>query len=86
MSRGTAIPTHSNAINLKRSISMTIYDIQVLSERIVKNFKPTRLYIKELAGIKYFGKSTNKNMVEKTLKRYVLVSGIMILMKYKKMR
>jgi hypothetical protein len=41
---------------------MTIYDIQSLSERVVKNFKPTRLYIKELFGIKYFGKTSCKNV------------------------
>ena len=38
--------------------STDIYSPIVISEQIVKSFKPCRLYIKELAGIKYFGKTS----------------------------
>jgi len=41
---------------------MTIYDTQVLSERTIKNFKPTRLYIRELCGMYYFGKSSSRDI------------------------
>ena len=41
---------------------MDIYSPVVLSEASIKKFKPTRLYIKELAGVKYFGKSTVQNV------------------------
>ena len=37
---------------------MSIYQPKVLSETIVSQFKPTRLAIKELAGMLYFCKST----------------------------
>lgn len=42
---------------------MCIYDIQVLSERTIQNFKPTRLAIKRLAGQLYFCKSTKKDFI-----------------------
>lgn len=41
---------------------MTIYTHPTLSERVINNFVPTRLYIKELVGIKYFGKTTQNNI------------------------
>jgi hypothetical protein len=41
---------------------MCIYDIQVLSERTIQNFIPTRLAIKELAGKLYFCKSISDNI------------------------
>jgi len=37
---------------------MTIYSPIKITEQMIMAFKPTRLYIKELAGIKYFGKTT----------------------------
>ena len=37
---------------------MNIYSPIQITEEIRNKFKPTRLYIKELAGIKYFGKTT----------------------------
>lgn len=40
---------------------MCIYHPKVLTERIIKNFRPTRLYIKELFGVFYFGKTTKNN-------------------------
>jgi len=36
---------------------MNIYKIIPISDKIIDSFRPTRLYIKELAGKKYFGKS-----------------------------
>jgi hypothetical protein len=42
---------------------MCIYDIQVLSERTIQNFKPTRLAIKRLAGQFYFCKSTKEDFI-----------------------
>ena len=38
---------------------MNIYSPIEITEEIRRKFKPTRLYIKELAGIKYFGKTSN---------------------------
>jgi len=49
--------------DLKES-KMNIYRIKQLTERTVSSFKPTRLYIKELAGIKYFGKTTRQDAVK----------------------
>lgn len=37
---------------------MCIYDKSIITEQTLKRYKPTRLYIKELAGVKYFGKTT----------------------------
>lgn len=37
---------------------MNIYQPILITEQIVNSFAPTRLYIKELAGVKYFGKTT----------------------------
>jgi hypothetical protein len=42
---------------------MCIYEPQVLSERTIQNFVPTRLAIKKLAGILYFCKSTEENIL-----------------------
>lgn len=36
---------------------MTIYKTIEISDKILNSFKPTRLYVKELNGIKYFGKT-----------------------------
>lgn len=41
---------------------INIYEITTIHEKIIENFKPTRLYIKELAGIKYFGKTSKENI------------------------
>ena len=41
---------------------MTIYEPKILSERILRNFVPTRLAIKELAGQFYFCKSIRKDI------------------------
>ena len=49
---------------LQGAISMDIYSSRDITEFIKINFKPTRLYIKELSGVKYFGK-TFLNDVEK---------------------
>lgn len=48
---------HLPALMLQGAISMSIYSPIVITEQIRASFKPTRLYIKELAGIKYFGKT-----------------------------
>jgi hypothetical protein len=37
---------------------MSIYSPIIITEQIIKSFVPCRLYIKELAGIKYFGKTS----------------------------
>ena len=41
---------------------MNIYSPIIVTEKMVSKFKPTRLYIKELAGVKYFGKSSGPNI------------------------
>jgi hypothetical protein len=43
---------------------MNIYDPQVLSERTINNFIPTRLAIKELNGVLYFCKTSRENIIE----------------------
>jgi hypothetical protein len=43
---------------LQGAISMNIYSPIPITEQIKQSFKPCRLYIKELAGIKYFGKTS----------------------------
>lgn len=53
---------HLPALMLQGAISMDIYSTIVITEQIRASFKPTRLYIKELAGIKYFGKSVKENV------------------------
>ena len=53
---------HLPALTLHGAISMSIYLPIVITEQIRASFKPTRLYIKELAGIKYFGKSVKENV------------------------
>ena len=53
---------HLPALTLQGAISMSIYSPIVITEQIRESFKPTRLYIKELAGIKYFGKSVKENV------------------------
>lgn len=45
-------------LTLSRSISMCIYSPIPITEQIRKSFKPCRLYIKELAGMKYLGKTS----------------------------
>lgn len=52
---GIGVPNYSN--DCKGIISMDIYSPIVITEAIKVNFRPTRLYIKELQGLKYFGKS-----------------------------
>lgn len=42
---------------------MTIYSPIPVTEQIRSKFKPTRLYVKELLGIKYFGKSVKENVI-----------------------
>ena len=37
---------------------MNIYSKIIITERIINSFKPCRLYVKELMGMKYFGKTT----------------------------
>jgi hypothetical protein len=37
---------------------MSIYSPIIITEQIKQSFKPCRLYIKELAGMKYFGKTS----------------------------
>lgn len=41
---------------------MNIYSPIEITEEIRSKFKPTRLYIKELSGVKYFGKTTRKDV------------------------
>lgn len=41
---------------------MSIYTRIVITEDLKLSFKPTRLYIKELNGLKYFGKTVRKNI------------------------
>jgi len=41
---------------------MDIYSPVVIDDIVRKNFKPTRLYIKESMGLKYFGKSILQNI------------------------
>lgn len=41
---------------------MNIYNPKPITQNIEENFRPTRLYIKELAGIKYFGKSVKEDI------------------------
>ena len=41
---------------------MDIYSPISITEEIIQSFKPTRLYIKELNGLKYFGKSILENI------------------------
>lgn len=58
VTRGASIPPVTLMLNyLKRSTSITIYSPVAITDSIKSKFKPTRLYIKELAGIKYFGKT-----------------------------
>lgn len=52
---GIGVPNYSN--DCKGIISMGIYSPIDITESIKSNFKPTRLYVKELNGLKYFGKS-----------------------------
>ena len=40
---------------------MSIYNPIIITEEIRLRFKPTRLYIKELNGIRYFGKTIKQN-------------------------
>lgn len=40
---------------------MSIYIPITLTEHLIKSFVPCRLYIKELAGVKYFGKTVAKD-------------------------
>lgn len=37
---------------------MSIYSPIIITEQIIESFVPCRLYIKELAGVKYFGKTS----------------------------
>lgn len=53
---------HLPALTLQGAISMGIYQPIIITEQIRTSFKPTRLYIKELAGIKYFGKTVKENV------------------------
>lgn len=39
-----------------------MYDCKSITESIISKFRPTRLYIKELCGVYYFGKSCAKNV------------------------
>jgi hypothetical protein len=41
---------------------MSIYHSTIITERMIEKFRPTRLAIKELAGILYFCKSVNENI------------------------
>jgi hypothetical protein len=41
---------------------MCIYEVQSISEKTIEQFVPTRLAIKELAGVKYFCKSIVENI------------------------
>lgn len=56
---GIAVPNYSNIMDY---ISMYIYSPLLITEDIENNYKPTRLYIKELNGLKYFGKTILKNV------------------------
>ena len=44
-------------------MSNDIYSPITITENLRSIFKPTRLYVKELAGILYFGKSTKSNIL-----------------------
>lgn len=46
------------SLTLNRSISVSIYTPINITEEIERNFKPTRLSVKELNGVKYLCKST----------------------------
>ena len=41
---------------------MSIYSPIQINENILNNFKPTRLYVKELNGLKYFGKTVQQDI------------------------
>lgn len=58
-----AILEYPTALTLKDNASMNIYTIKPLTEKIIDCFQPTRLYIKELAGVKYFGKTSKDDVV-----------------------
>lgn len=53
--RGIGVPNYSN--DYEGIISMGIYSPTTITEEIEQHYKPTRLYVKELNGIKYFGKT-----------------------------
>lgn len=57
--RGLAGPNYSN--DYKGITSMGIYSPTPITEDIENNFRPTRLYVKELRGLKYFGKTILKD-------------------------
>lgn len=44
--------------------SNSIYDPSQLTEKQLRWFKPTRLYVKELAGVKYFGKTCQTDAIK----------------------
>jgi hypothetical protein len=58
------IPKDSNSC--KGTISISIYYRLIITEEIERNFKPTRLAIKELNGLKYFCKSVRKDICSYT--------------------
>ena len=45
---------------------MSIYTSITITEEIVRQFKPTRLYVKQINGLKYFGKSCSNNIEKYT--------------------
>jgi hypothetical protein len=64
VARGIAVPSYSNdCIGI---ISMPIYSPLAITEEQKKNYKPTRLYIKECNGLKYFGKSIRHDILKYT--------------------
>lgn len=42
---------------------MCIYQPTPITQKMIDRFQPTRLYIKELAGIKYFGKTSKEDIM-----------------------
>jgi len=43
---------------------MTIYSPIIVTDKIRANFRPARLYIKEINGVFYFGKTTKINIID----------------------
>lgn len=60
--RGIGVPNYSN--DYEGIISMGIYSPTIITEDIEDNYKPTRLYVKELNGLKYFGKTILKDVLK----------------------
>ena len=59
MVREMGVSNHSIA---RRGNSMDIYQPVIITDTVKSSFKPTRLYVKKLNGLKYFGKTTKDDV------------------------